>query len=173
MGTVTLTSGVSYSIWGTYSGSGSADEHAAGSLVHAATWTAATVDNRKRALIEATRLLTRQPWNTATQALVDASTPSTVMITAGYELALAALVDASILSTATLAVEPKRLKAGSVEVENFGPGVRLRFPAPVMELIGELLETASTSGIDGSYISGTSDCSDFDDCDRYDVTRGG
>jgi hypothetical protein len=42
-----------------------------------------------------------------------------------------------------------------------------------MQLLGPLLGATAGTDVGGaSYVSGTDDCSDFDDADRYTVTSG-
>lgn len=61
MGTVTI-SAVDYTIYGELTGAGSLTAYAGGSLQFYATFAAASSDNQKRALVEATRFLDRQLW---------------------------------------------------------------------------------------------------------------
>lgn len=71
----------------------------------------------------------------------------------------------------TAQTTPKRVKAGSVELENFAPGAFVpirRFPASVMELIAPFLAGVDSSLL-GSAAYGTDAESQFDDCDRSDL----
>lgn len=138
-------------------------------------WAAFTDDEKARGLVSATRLLDRQQW----QGTASAVSPGTALafprdgltdcggneVTAAESLAFA--VEASQLLALDIlsgeAVETsvttedltKRLKAGSVEIENFRAqlGTNSRFPVDVMELIGCFL--AGNVSIAGSIASGT------------------
>lgn len=188
MGTVTITGGFVFTIYGEWTGAGSLTEYAAGSLAYAAVLTAATPDNQKRALVEATRVLDRTPWNgtktAAGQALawprtgvaradgtaVDPNTIPTEIIHAAYEYALAGLAKPALFTGITIADKIKRVEAKGVEVEWFGPRDGGRWPGRVGELVSQFLAGAGASTLTSSEAYGTDDCSDFDDADRFRVT---
>jgi hypothetical protein len=195
MGTVTIGSpGVTYTIYGEHLGAGSCDEYATGSLAYSATWAAASADSgkqQKQALIEATRILDRAPWNgtktVAGQALawprtgvnradgtaVDPNTIPIEIINACYELALAGLAKPALFTGVTTEDKIKRVEAKGVEVEWFGPRSGGRWPGRVGELVGQFLAGAGASTLGGSSAYGTSECSDFDDSDRFGVSGPG
>lgn len=138
------------------------------------TWNALTDDEKSRFLVSSTRTLDRQNWKgektdsdnvhewprTGIAGVDDATLPVNI-INATIELALA-LADGSTAQTQSGGeTEVKRLKAGSVEIENFRRisdlTVVRRFPLIVTELIQELLKS---SGI-GAKSSGTGKKSPF------------
>lgn len=191
MGTVTI-SAVNYTVYGEHTGAGSLTEYAGGSLAYASSFAAATSDNQKRALVEATRVLDRLPWTgtktVAGQALawprtgvtladgtaVDPNTIPQPIIDAAYELALAGLADSSLFTSTTTAKQTKRLNAKGVEVEYFGPREGGRLPGRVAELLAPYLAGTSSSGLGaGSYAAGVDGESAFDVCDEYGVSGGG
>lgn len=141
--------------------------HANGSLNYAAIYTAATADARARALVGATRLLVLFDYTDVANA--DPAAATGAVVTAAYELALAAIADPKVLIQASTASRVKRLNAKGAEVEYFAPSAGSRFPAVVMLYLAPLLASTSTStDINGaSYVSGVSECSDFDEADRY------
>lgn len=89
---------------------------------------------------------------------------------AEFALALAILLDTSLATSTSTTVNEKRLKAGSVELENFRPVEGSRFPSHVQEIIGVLL--GSTGGIGAIEATGTSAESAFDNCDTYGRVEG-
>lgn len=187
MGSVVI-GGVTYQVYGDHTGAGSLTEYAGGSLAYSATFSAATPDDQKRAMVEATRVLDRLPWNgtktVAGQALawprtgvtyadgtaVDPNTIPPEVISAAYELALAGLKDPAIFETTTTEDKIKRVEAKGVEVEWFGPRDGSRLPGRVAELLGQFFAGAGASG---SYVSDVSAGSVFDDCDAFHVSGGG
>jgi hypothetical protein len=191
MGTVTI-SATEYSVLGDHTGAGSLTEYAAGSLLHAATFTAATADNRARAHVAATRAFQAQRWaGTATGALSwpregvtdedgeevsSASVPERILHGV-YELALAGLADSSIFGKTSTTKNVQSVGAGSASVSFFGPTRGGRFPDVVMELVGWAYATSSgdvsSSGLAGSVAYGYDAASAFDDCDDYGLTGGG
>lgn len=169
MGTVTIGSDT-FDVFGTSAGLAS---RANGSSSYYAAYTAAVAAdaadvNRKH--VEATRLIALMPFEDAANAVP--STAAADVATACYELVLAALLDPAVLTQDDTGSRLKRLEAGSVVVENFAPVAGARFPQRVMALLAPLLESAADGGdiTGGSYVSGTSACSDFDDADRYGLT---
>lgn len=192
MGSVVI-AGVTYTVYGDWTGAGSLTEYANASLVYSATFAAATSDNQKRAMVEATRIMDQMPWagtkTVAGQALawprtgvtladgtaVDPNTIPTPIINAAYELALAGLVDSAVFSTTTTEDKIKRVEAKGVEVEWFGPRAGGRLPGRAAELVAPYLAGATgSSGVgSGSYVGGTSTESKFDTCDEFGVSGGG
>lgn len=188
MGTITLGSDT-FTVYGTSTGLAT---YANGSLTFGDAYTSATATTRARALVEATRLLDRQAWQgdktDSGQALawprtgvtdrlgnaVDDSTIPDDVITAAYELALAALVDAGTVKGTSTGSNIQSVNAQGVSVSFFAPVAGGRFPARVMELVGQYLGGSATStgsvsasGLAGSYASGTDGESAFDDDDVY------
>ncbi len=148
--------------------------YANGSLAYASTFTAATSDNQKRALVEATRVITRLDFADETHADPTTAGLPQAIIDAAYELALAGLADSSIFTTTTTAKQTKRLNAKGVEVEYFGPREGGRLPGLVAELLAPYLAGTSSSGVGaGSYAAGVDSDSAFDACDEYGLSGGG
>lgn len=116
-----------------------------------------------------------------TQTLQFARDPDTfipVAVTNGMiELAYEISQDPTIEAADSTATNLKRAKAGSAEVEFFRPGGPFgtsgatRFPAIVMEWLGQFFCGASGSTM-GGIVSGTDAESQFDDCDGSGLTQG-
>lgn len=169
MGTVTIGTDT-FDVYGTSAGLAT---QANGSAAYYATYAAANADAVKRVHVEATRLIAVMPFADAADA--DPTSATGDVVTACYELALAALVDSAVLTQVTTAQRVRRVDAKGVIVEFFGPLAGSRFPARVMALLGPLLEVVAVSSSSvgaGGYVAGTSVCSDFDVCDRYGVISG-
>lgn len=143
-------------------------EYATGSAAYYATFSAATADTVARTHVEATRLIQRMPFADAADAVV--ATADTDVVTACYELTLAALADAAVLTQTTTAKNIKSVSAKGSGVEFFAPTKGGRFPVRVTALLATRLESTTSTLSGGAYSSGTSTCSDFDDSDRYGLT---
>lgn len=156
MGTVTIGSST-YSVYGTHA---ALTDYAAGSLVHATTYAAATTANQQRALVEATRILLSLSWVDAANGSV--GTASAVVVQAAQELALAGLADVGVFTAATASTNIKAI-TGKVGVEFFAPVSIGRFPARVMDLLGGLVEGIGSSPYGSTESGGTSESTDFDD----------
>jgi len=91
---------------------------------------------------------------------------------AQIELAFEMVLDPGLETAANTGSNVKRAKAGSAEVEFFRasnrPGESTRFP-PVVD---ELLRCLKGGGVTPGYASGATSESQFDDCDRMDLTEG-
>jgi Putative DnaT-like ssDNA binding protein len=158
--------------------------------VPASTWPGTgtySATQKAQGLLQATRLIDKQKYAGAktdvTNALafprtgltdvdgnaVDSATlPAAVQI-ACCELALAILVDPSVLSNAQgTSQATKRLKAGSAEVEYFNPIAGTRLPTIVSDWLMPFFGGGSTTAIGAT---GTDGCSSFDDCHTRDVWR--
>lgn len=146
--------------------------YANGSLLYAATYTAATADNRARAHVEATRMLQAQTWIDDDNADVD--TAVAAVVSAAYELALIGLADPTVFTVSTQSKNIKEVGAGDgVGVTFFGPVAIGRFPQRVLDLIGALLDSgglAAELGLGASVAEGTDAESDFDSCDPFDFS---
>lgn len=193
MGSVTI-GAFTFTVYGEATGAGSLAEYAAGSLAYNATYTAASVDNRARSLVEATRVLDRQLWagskvsdvqaqqwprtgvTYADGSEVSSASVPTEIVQGAYELALAGLADPSIFTTASTEKQTKRINAKGVEIEWFGPRGGGRWPDRVGELVAQFLASSTGSSDLGgdSHVSDGVDCgSQFDTCDTYHVSGGG
>lgn len=171
MPTVTINS-VEYEV---YADVATADDYMNG-MINADNWDALSDDTKARGLVGATRLLDRQKWlGQRTVDGQDLAFPRSGLTdcegTAVDEDSVPqAVVDASILlamdlasgseaeTAATTENKAKRLKAGSVEIENFrgDPLQSGRFTLAVMELIGCFL-TGSSPALTG-VATGTDGC---------------
>ncbi len=183
-------SGTAYEVYGSIADLAT---YAGGSILWQSTYAGITADNRARALVEATRLLDRQRWQGAkvddgqalawprTGVTVDGAEVSSASVpaditTAAYELAIAAMADASVIAGTSTGNKVSSVSAKGVGVTFFAPVTGSRFPDRVMELIGAYLGGSSdssgfgASGSAGSYSSGTDGASAFDDCDTYSLT---
>lgn len=152
-------------------------------------WAAVTDDNKARGLVSSTRLLDRQSWQGEkaetspdttldfprtglTDCQGDASDEDAnlaLAVEASQLLALDILSGESVETSRSTEDLTKRLKAGSVELENFRAqiGANSRFSVDVMELIGCFL--ASNVTIAGSIGSGTDGTALDDD---FSLNRG-
>jgi hypothetical protein len=120
-----------------------ADEYAL-AATHAEAWRNADEADKVRALVTATRTLDRQTWLDAFNSF-DLRVAVDNIVTAAIELAIA-LVDGSEVQNATTEQTQKRLKAGSVEIENFKMSAdsATRFPKIVQELLAPYLGSGAT-----------------------------
>jgi hypothetical protein len=176
--------GTEYTVYGSVAG---LTAYANSSLTWFAAWFAATVDDRARAMVEASKLLDRQAWDgsgvgwprTGVTALppskvpvVDGVTPDEI-IDGAYELALAMLAKPAVVAGTSTSSNVQSVGAGSATVSFFSPVTGGRFPDRVMELIGWAFAGSSSSDTIapmGSYASGTDGCSQFDRRDEYDLS---
>ncbi len=158
-----------------------------------AAWTAATTDNKGRALAMASQFLDRAltfsgtktvaaqprewPRDGASEcgvAITDGTTPD-AMAYATFELAALLLIDSTVADSSGQGSNVKRAKAGSAEVEFFtstiGSELDVRMPAKVWDYVRCLVDGAgSTIGI--AFASGTDEESsfgttDFDRCEGF------
>jgi hypothetical protein len=189
MGTVTIAT-VDYEVYGDEAG---ADAYWGGGLGDGATaWAAADATQHKKALVAATRLLDRQPWQgtavgtpvidvvlqwprSGVSGVADNEVPDAI-VKGSYELAAAILSDTSILNAAVSGSNVRAVKAGSVEVEFFTNtlGISGRLPAQVQDLVGQYLQGAG-AGASSSISYGTDGTSEseYDDADIYTITGPG
>lgn len=138
-------------------------------------WSEFTADEKARGLVSSTRLIDRQAWlgekavaspenildfprSGLTDCSGDAVTENnslSLVVEASQLLALDILAGETVETSSTTEDLTKRLKAGSVAIENFRAaiGTATRFPLDVMELIGCFL--GSGVKIAGSIDSGT------------------
>lgn len=153
-------------------------------------WNAFSDDQKRRGLVSSTRLIDRQSWQgekaetgSPTQSLqfprVDLTPCSGDSVSSDDSLDLAVeasqllaldLLDGQELETSRNTEDlTKRLKAGSVEIENFraDKDTVSRFPVDVMELLGCFL--AGGAAIAGSIATGTDGAALDDD---FELNRG-
>lgn len=141
----------------------------------AASWRALTdQDDKARTLISASRLLDRQIWaGTLTDADQTEAWPRTDIagveddetpLVIGYAAALlaSAMIDGFSATTNPVALPEKRIKADTVEIENFRPNEETAIPLPfaVWQLISKYLGGIS-SLLGGSESTGTSGAAPF------------
>lgn len=169
----------------TYSDVADADEYFNGSS-NFSEWAAFTDDEKARGLVSSTRLLDRQSWqgakedecqplafprtglSTCSGDALDVDDTLAFAVEASQLLALDILNEESVETSLSTEDLTKRLKAGSVEIENFRAqlGTNTRFPIPVMELIGCFL--AGSAAVAGSIATGTDGVALDDD---FSLTR--
>lgn len=169
-----------------YSDVSTADDYFNGSTSYT-DWSGYTTDEKARGLVSATRLIERQSWlgdkTVSSQDLdfprdnltdcagddVTSAESLAYAVEASQLLALSILSGESIETSSSTEDLTKRLKAGSVEIENFRAyrESATRFPLNVMELIGCFL--ASSSALSGSTSYGTGGTPLDDD---FDTIRG-
>lgn len=170
-----------------------ADSYLDDSIRAGLTWATVAPEDKKRALISATRLLDKQQWkgskadsaNTLEwprisvvdgdgNAVGESTVPSGI-VNGCIELAYELTQNATLETTKNTGSNDKKLVAGSVEIEFFRPGGVegtdgiTRFPIVVMEYIREYLEGYGTNG--KPIANGTGQASHFDDCDTYEFTE--
>jgi hypothetical protein len=93
-----------------------ASEYLAADIVRATPWAAGSADNKARALVSATRLLMQQLWNETPD--LDTEQPEVAQQVCAL-LAADILAKPALANGASTEQTQKRVKAGSVEVENF------------------------------------------------------
>lgn len=158
-------------------------ENYASAVFGATSWSDATDANKNLALVTATRTMNRQNWigekadsdnelewpRSNIEGVADDAIPDKLK-EATVELAISILAGSTVQTSITTENLSKRLKAGSVEIENFRStaGNNLRFPLPVQELIGQWLTAFAT--VRTGPASGVDEKSRF--TDRYGLTRG-
>jgi hypothetical protein len=153
-------------------------------------------DDRKRLMIEATRLIDALAWqgapsfagsttlqyprtgltNSDGTTVSDADQLALVAKVVGELVALAA-ADPDVVAAADAGSNLRGLGAGSARVDFFRPtsfqdGNATLLPVPVQRLIGKWLAiaSASVSAAAAPVSTGTNSCSDFDACDELKVT---
>lgn len=145
-----------------------ADEYLAADMKRYSDWSAGSDDNRKRALVTATRYLSGLNWSSAPE----------------YATAAQAVKDATSLLAADILGKPdlgddsstgsnvSSVKAGSAQVTFFRPSPGEQLPSHILRLIGDLLDGEWTWS-EGGAAYGSDDCqtSRFDTTD-YALTRG-
>lgn len=140
----------------------------------ASDWRDAEEDDQKRAVVSASRMFavlewagektdgySELPWprkNTGIEGVTDDEIPQPILDGVN-ELAAALISNPELASTPAGQQAVRRLKAGSVEIENFriitGAGGEVtRLPLSVLELIGPYLSGDGES-VEGGYASGT------------------
>ena len=182
MGTVTI-SGNDFDIYGE---AADADIYFL-ARVGAGVWDTASVEDRAKAQVSATRWLDRQNWVGQRTVLAQAlEFPRTGLVDkdgndvgsvsvpvlveeASYELALLVLTDASVQANATTGSNTRRVKAGSAEVEFFRPTDGTKLPTIAFEMIG--LWLGGTGGL-GATASGCDETSTFADANPLGFIAG-
>lgn len=155
-----------------------ADEYLSASFTATAWRAEADVDQKGRALVEASRLIDRQVWAGAkSDELQSAAWPRSgidgvdeyavpdAVVAATCELA-SAFIDGQtdVLSNPSTTNNVRSLQAGSVGIEYFFPSAATaaRFPLIIQELLGVyLLGAASSSTLGFPSASGVDGCSSF------------
>jgi len=144
---VTLTTGLTATIYGTFAAAGAYIGTMLGDAYTA--FLALTPDDQKRALNAAGKYIDRQAWiSTAnTFALRDAIA---VFPQASYELAAMAAEDSSVLAAADNGTNIKAVGAGGAFVDYFNPtsvrfGSATKLPQIVQDLLGDYLATSDAA----------------------------
>lgn len=132
------------------------------SSIHAESWTAATDEEKGKALITARRTIDRQSFlgektdtaqalafprkETGIEGVVDTELPLDI-VNANIELALSLLDGSDVQNQQTNVERVRSMSAGSVSISNFrGIDYATRFPQIVQELLGKYLGGADSSG---------------------------
>jgi hypothetical protein len=148
------------------------EAYLAGSATDQATAFSAAVElAQQKAIIEATRVLQRQSWTatdgvaTAVADAADSDLPQGIKDATAELAAYIANGELDFITNASTESTQKRIKAGSVELENFrsiGVGSSgYRFPLNVFELVRPYL-SSTTAASNLASSSGTSRTSQFD-----------
>ncbi len=178
--TVTVASGITGTIYGTFAG---ALAYLGGSFGDAYTaWLALSTADQKRTLIAAARYLDRQSWidDVDTLALRDAyvldDATTYPFQLASYELAAAVADDADVLVAPDTGTNVARVFAGGAGVDFANPtsvrgGTASVLPPILQALIGGYLATSATAGPDGGSGESGSCRNPFADCADYDRNR--
>lgn len=143
-----------------------------GSLTdQAAAFAAAATANQQKSIVEATRVLQRQSWtttdgvSTAIANAADSDLPQAIKDATAELAAYIANGELDFITNASTENTQKRIKAGSVELENFrkiGVGSSgYRFPLNAFELVRPYL-AGTTAAANLASSSGTSRTSEFD-----------
>lgn len=159
MATITITVGSQTGSFFSYATVATANAYMLGSINYES-WQLFTDEKKEQVLIEASRVLDRQKWNSAynTQALREAETN---IVNACIELAfLFASGETDSITSPSTFDATKMSKAGSVQVENFRSlnvaDKPKRFPTHIFELLsGYLGGGAGLAGFGGSWSYGT------------------
>jgi len=183
MATVTI-DGNSYEVYDSYDNVNTYLVAAA----HATNWRAVSAYDRRLAMVTATRVLDRQPWQGAKTsdaqpiawprtgvtdkfgAAVDSGTIPQTILDGFAELCELQLADVKLQGKTGTVGNVRRVKAGPAEVEFFDSRFdSTRFPQAVHELVGQFLSSAATEL--GITVTGTSVESSFQNKDygRTDV----
>ena len=135
---------------------------------HAATWRAASDDDKERALITATRILDRQLWATGYTTFADRAVVANI-VDASCEMALA-LIDGSDLQNEQVSEqEIASMSAGAVSLSYFrsAGGAAYRFSVIITELLRGYLESSSDAssmaGVVGMIATGVGGSSSTED----------
>lgn len=154
-----------------------AETYSAGAI-GADAWRAEMDSNVKnRALVTATRVIDRQRWR-GTADTEDHAFPRDgqpipqAVVDATIELAFLILSGEDVANTSSGQTQARRIKAGSVEVENFKSFAAVtRFPKTIMELLAPwLLGSGTIHTVSGAVATGTDVQSAFST--RYPVSGG-
>lgn len=156
MATVTISS----TSFTTYASVAEADEYMLANLAFA-TWNAATVDEKGRYLVSATRLLDNQAWLDAYDTFAERSAVDNI-VNASIEIAaLFASGETSLYGAEVSTGQTKRTKADVVEVEYFRNFATLDvrkttdFPSYIFLLLQPYLKSNSSSIRAGAFSAGT------------------
>lgn len=164
---------ISSNSYPTYISVADADIYLAASSSASATWTALDADQKAQNIVTASRLLDSLSWKgdpteddqdlawprtgTGVSGVEDDEIPQAI-VNAAAELAGMNALGVDIMNFTSTASIEKRIKAGSVEVENFRSfGTTYPFPLPVWRLLAPYL--GGPANLSGVRSSGTDGCS--------------
>lgn len=141
------------------------------------TWEDADSPDRDKALVSATRWLTRvgvvgEDGEDLEPSAADTNVPADLML-GNYELAQDLLADVTIQDGANPeSVNTKRVKAGSAEVSFFRASDGKKFPTVVLQLVAPFLQDNQATAATGAAAFGADGESTFIDIDSWGLTRG-
>jgi hypothetical protein len=137
----------------------------------AAAFVAALSSKQQQALVSAARVLDRQIWIGTADTFAKRDAIGDI-VSASYVLASLLLAKPNLFDQNTASSNVQSVTAGPTNVTFFGPTDVGRFPPSVQELVAPYLSGSASSESGGAERLGDCAESQFDDCDRYGLTRG-
>lgn len=170
--TISLTTGESEIIYGTYTGAKAYIAFMSGAKADA--WTGSTPDKQKKSLGTAARLLNAVKWTDTADTFAERDAIANadgklVFQLASYELAVLVMADDALAEAANQGSNIQSVSTGGASVTYFNPTTKNApvLPPILMRLVGSYLGGAGTpaSGTEaqsGSATNPLSDCVDYD-----------
>lgn len=169
---ITLTTGETAEIHGTYAGAGSYLAMSYGSEADA--WRALSADNQKRTLATAVRYLSAQAWIAGADAFVERDGIAAFAY-AQYELAALIAADPSVISAIDSGSNIQSVGAGGASVTYFAPtkvgAGATKLPTVVHRLVGSYLAAAQGATTVTAYGSAGGAVNPFGEDSDYDRGR--
>lgn len=171
--TLTLTGGATGQTYGTLA---AATTYITAGLGEAYTaWLALAADDKKRALIGATRYLDRQRWVATADTFAERDAIAAFPL-ACYELAALAGADPTVLTRADQGSNIASVGAGGASVTYFNPtsarfGSASKLPQAAQDLVGAYLATATGGTAIGGLSNAGGSVNPFADINDYDRTE--